>query len=80
MLEESVIYQDILQKGSAQGRELAKHFLLRLLEQTLGKLSTKTRKQVEQLNVQQLSALDEAQPKFKSEKELTAWLKQHIAT
>ena len=84
MLEESVIYQDMLQRASQQAnqkvrdRELS--LLLRLLEQTFGKLSTQTRKQVERLDYEQLTVLDKAQPKFKSEKELTVWLKQHIAT
>lgn len=80
MLEESVIYQDILQKGLAQGRELELRMMLDLLELTLGKLSANTRKLVERLSHKQLAALVEARPKFKSEKELTVWLKQHIAS
>jgi len=88
MLEESVVYQDILQKGVqqgvqqglAQGVQRERKLVMRQLERLLGRLSSKARKQLAQLSVEQLEALGEALVDFKSEKELTAWLKQHAST
>jgi len=88
MLEESVVYQDILQKGVqqgmqqglAQGLEHERKLVRRLLERLLGKLSAKTRQRLAKLSVEQLEALGEALVDFKSEKELTAWLQQHAST
>lgn len=87
MLEESVIYQDILQKGELRGLQLGKQegllheqdLVLRQLGRVLGNVSIKARKQVQQLDFEQLGALGEALLDFTSEKELTAWLKQHRA-
>jgi predicted transposase YdaD len=91
MLEESVIYQDILRKGRKQGLqqglqqgleqglERERKLVMRLLERALGKLSARTRKQIEALNADQLEKLGEEFVEFKNEKALTAWLKQHAA-
>lgn len=88
MLEESSVYQDIFQKGEQRGLLTGKQLgleqgllheqrlVLKQLERLLGKLSTRTRKQVERLTFDQLAALGEALLDFTSEKELTAWLKQ----
>jgi predicted transposase YdaD len=83
MLEESVIYQDIFQKGKQQGVQQGvqqglqheRHLVLRQLERLLGKLPAKVQKQVGQLDFEQLAALGEALFDFTSEKELAAWLK-----
>ena len=80
MLEQSVIYQDILQKGEQRAKAHEQHVLLDLLEQTLGKVSSKARKQVARLNFDQMAALGKVLLKLKSEKELAAWLKQHTAS
>ena len=81
MLEESVVYQDILQKGLQQGLQQGlqreRRLVMRLLERLIGKLSTKTRKQIEELNAEQLEELGEALVDFNSEKDLTAWIEQH---
>jgi predicted transposase YdaD len=85
MLEESVIYQDILQKGELRGLQRGKleglqheqNLVLRQLAHILGKVSSKTRKQIERLDFEQLGALGEALLDFSSENDLTAWLKQH---
>ena len=87
MLEESVIYQDILRKGKRQGKQEGKQeglqeglqqglqrerkLVVQVLERVLGELSVRTRNQLEQLG--------EALVEFNSEKALTAWLKQHTA-
>ena len=84
MLEESVVYQDILQKGVQkglqQGLQRERRLIMRQLDQLIGKLSTKTRKQIEELSADQLEELGEALIGFRSEKDLTAWIKQHITT
>ena len=85
MLEESVIYQDILQKGERlglqeglqEGLQREQALVLRQLVHLLGKVSRKACNQVERLDFEQLAALGEALLDFTSEKELIAWLKQH---
>lgn len=79
MLEESVIYQDILQRGKQVGLQHEQNLVLRQLARVLGKVPSKARKQVEQLDFEQLGALGEALLDFSSEKDLTAWLKRHAA-
>jgi predicted transposase YdaD len=85
MLEESVIYQDIFQKGKQQGVEQglregveqeARKVALRLLERRVGKLSLTVRRQIEQLTREQLEALCEALLDFQSKQDLTRWLRQ----
>jgi predicted transposase YdaD len=76
MLEESVIYQDILQKGEQRGeRKVA----LLQLEERFGKLSPKIRKQIERLPAKQLEELIKALLYFKGSDELIAWLKRNNA-
>ncbi len=80
MLEESVIYQDILQKGEQQGLlKGERKFALLQLEERFGKLSPKIRKQIEHLPAEQLEELIKALLDFKGPDELIAWLKQHNA-
>ncbi len=74
MLEESVVYQDILQKGEQKGeRKLA----MLQLEERFGKLSPKIRKQIEHLPVEQIEELGKALLGFQSKQDLTRWLRQH---
>ena len=82
MLEESVVYQDILQKGVqigiGQGVQQGEQRLVpRQLEQLLGKLPIKTRKQIETLNSEQIENLGGALLKSESQRDLTDWLEQH---
>lgn len=86
MLEESVVYQDILQKGRRRGlqegrqegaEEEARKVATRLLELRFGKLSRSVQRQVERLVVEQLEALCEAQINFQTKDDLNRWLKQH---
>ncbi|MCI0423051.1 MAG: DUF4351 domain-containing protein [Acidobacteria bacterium] len=78
MLEESVVYQDILQKGEQRGEEKeARKVALRLLELRFGKLPSGARRQIERLMVTQLEALLEALLNFQSKQDLTHWLRQH---
>ncbi len=86
MLEESVVYQDILQKGVQIGvgqgvqqglQQGEQRLVLRLLEQLLGKLSAEIRKRIEALDAERLENLGDALLKFKSERDLTDWLERH---
>ncbi len=81
MLEESVIYQDILRKGRKQGlqqgaEQEARKITLRLLERRIGKLSHPVQQQLEQLVVEQVEALGDALLDFQNKEDLTHWLKQ----
>ena len=78
MLEESVVYQDILQKGEQRGEEKeARKVAMRLLERRFGKPSRTMRRQIEQFVLEQVEALCEALLDFQTKDDLTRWLKQH---
>ncbi len=84
MLEESVIYQDILRKGRKQGKQSGlqegeSKFALLVLEERFGKLAPKLRKQIEHLPAPRLEALGKALVYFKEPEELTAWLQKNTA-
>ena len=88
MLEESVVYQDILRKGRKQGRQSGlqeglqqegRTIALRQLEWRFGKLSPAIRRELEQLSVAQLEDLCVALLAFQSKMDLTRWLKQNVA-
>jgi ElaB/YqjD/DUF883 family membrane-anchored ribosome-binding protein len=69
-----------LQRGAQQGELRGElRLVLRQLEALLGQLSAKTRRQLAKLRLEQVEALGEVLVKFKSEKDLTAWLKQHAS-
>lgn len=87
-MEESVIYQDILQKGERLGEQLgeargrlqaARTIALRMIERRCGKPTTTVRWRIEQLTREQLEALCEATLDFRSKVDVTQWLKQHAA-
>lgn len=78
IMQESVIYQDILSEGLAQGRaegELA--LILRQLTHKVGAISDKTESQLRALSLSQLEALGEALLDFRSPEALTQWLSSH---
>lgn len=78
MLEESVIYQDILQKGEQRGAQKeGRNIALLMLEQKFGAPSRTIRQQIERLVTEQIEALCKALLDFKSKEELRQWLKQH---
>ena len=85
MLEESVVYQDILQKGEQRGLQKGlqqgeSRVAMRLLERRFGKLTPTVRRRIEQLALPQLDALCEALLDFQSKDELTRWLKENAPT
>ncbi|WP_373526369.1 Rpn family recombination-promoting nuclease/putative transposase [Nostoc sp.] len=73
IMQESVIYQDILQKG--EQRE-AFRFLNRLLNRRFGDIEPSIIEQVRVLSVEQLEVLGEAFLDFSSVEDLVAWLGQ----
>lgn len=93
MLEESVVYQDILQKGRRRGLQEGlqkglrkgveqgeRKVALSLLERRFGKLSQTVRRQIDQLVGEQLEALCEELLDFQTKADLTRWLKQYAPT
>src|SRR5262249_25386858 len=55
MLEESSVYQDILQKGVQRGvQQGERNIILRQLTRRLGRLSAKVRKQIENLSLKEI--------------------------
>jgi predicted transposase YdaD len=78
MLEESVVYQDILQKGEQRGVQKGERKLVMLLlGERFGKLSPKIHKQIERLPAEWIEELGKALLGFQSKQDLTRWLRQH---
>ncbi len=77
MLEESVVYQDILRKGKRQGVQQEGQTIARLqLERRFGKLSLGVRRQLDRLSVAQLEALCVALLDFQTPQDMQAWFQQ----
>ena len=79
LMQESVIYQDILEEGLREGRQQglqqeAMSFVLRLLNRRFGNLPANLMIQVETLSVEQLEALGEAILDFETQNDLEQWL------
>lgn len=73
IMQESVIYQDILQKGSKQGEE---RLILRQLNRRFGEIDSSNIERVRVLSVEQLETLGEALLDFSSVDDLIVWLDQ----
>lgn len=89
MLEESVVYQDIFQKGEQRGVQQGlqqgmeqgeKRVALRQLERKFGRISRAARQQIEKLVAEQLDALCDALLDFQTKEDLARWLKLHAPT
>lgn len=74
IMQESVVYQDILQKGIAQG-EVA--VILRLLHRFCGPLNPEIESRIKGLNKPQLEELSEALLDFTNLADLQQWLESH---
>ena len=84
IMQESVIYQDILQEGLQKGRQEGKEegersLILQLLTHKFGKISKEARSQIGQLSLAQLEALGKALLEFSTPLELTRWLEDNRA-
>ena len=79
IMQESVIYQDILQKGEQRGLQRGKQeealaLIMRQLARRLGAIAPQLEDQIRGLSVPQLEDLGEALLDFSSETDLTSWL------
>jgi predicted transposase YdaD len=80
MLEESVVYQDIFQKGEEQGLQQGeRRVALRQLERRFGKLPRGVRGQIDGLALPQLEELCEALLDFQTRNDMLAWFKERAA-
>ena len=77
IMRESVIYQDILQKGQQQGQhQEILSVVTRLLNQRLGHLDSSLSQKIQTLSTEQLEALVEALFNITQIADLVAWLEQ----
>ncbi len=79
VMQESVIYQDILQKGLQQGEERGKkqeaiELILRQLTRRLGAIEPETEEQIRALSITQLEDLAEALLDFTSQSNVINYL------
>lgn len=79
IMQESVIYQDILQKGLQQGQELGKkqealQLILRLLTRRFAAIEPEIEQQIRTLSITQLEELAEALLDFSSQSDLVNYL------
>ena len=88
MLEESVVYQDILRKGRKQGRQRGlqeglqqglRTIVQQQLERCFGQLSPAVHQQLDRLAAAQLEALGVALLEFQTPHDLQAWLKKQAS-
>jgi predicted transposase YdaD len=74
MMRESVIYQDILEKGRQEGRqEGERSLILRLLNRRVGEVPEELRSRLTTLSLEQLETLGEALLDFETITDLEAW-------
>lgn len=75
IMQESVIYQDILQKGEQKGKKQeALALILRQLPRRIGSVNPQLQEQISSLSVLQLEDLGEALLDFSTETDLINWL------
>jgi len=85
LMQDSVIYQDILAQGVQKGRQEGRQegeasLILRLLERRCGPIAESVVAQVRSLPVDQLEALGEALLDFTAPSDLLTWLQQQAPT
>ncbi|WP_375500844.1 Rpn family recombination-promoting nuclease/putative transposase [uncultured Nostoc sp.] len=75
IMQESVIYQDILRKGQEQGKQQEAFSLcMSLLEERFGEIDDSISQKVQALNIEQLEALCRALFRISEVDNLVAWL------
>ncbi len=77
MMQESVIYQDILQKGE---QKEAFRFFNRLLNRRFGEIDSSIIERIRVLSTEQLEVLGEDFLSFSSVSDLIAWLEQNVSS
>ncbi|WP_413167440.1 DUF4351 domain-containing protein [Capilliphycus salinus ALCB114379] len=80
-MKESVIYQDILQKGRQEGRQEGllqgeASLIIRLLTRRFGEVDPQLQQQIRSLSISQLETLGEALLDFTTLTDVTAYLEQ----
>jgi predicted transposase YdaD len=81
IMQESVIYQDILQKGQEQGeKKEAFRFLNRQLNRRFGEIDSSIIERIRVLSTEQLEALGEEFLSFSNISDLVAWLEQNTSS
>ena len=74
IMQQSVIYQDILQEGEERG---GRSLVLRQLARRIGEVSPEMRSQIQALSLPQLEALGEALLDFTKPDDLHEWIRSH---
>jgi predicted transposase YdaD len=77
IMQESVIYQDILQKGNKQGEE---RVIIRQLNRRLGEIDLVLLERIKSLSVDRLDLLAEALLDFSNVSDLVTWLDRDISS
>jgi predicted transposase YdaD len=78
IMQESVIYQDILQKGEQRGKKQeAIALIMRQLARRIGVIDSQLEQQICSLSITQLEDLAEALLDFSNQTDLTSWLATH---
>jgi predicted transposase YdaD len=84
IMRESVIYQDIIQKGRAEGRAEARQeeflLIIRLLTRQIGTLDPELLERIRKLSFSEWADLGEALLDFSDISDLVAWLEEHQGT
>lgn len=74
-MQESPIYQEIIQKGVQQGVQQGKQdIVMRLLTRRIVTVSPEARSQIQKLSIEQLDELSEVLLDFANTTDLTIWL------
>jgi predicted transposase YdaD len=80
LMQESVIYQDILQKGEQRGEQKeALKYTLRLLNRRFGKIDSLIIERLQVLTTEQLEGLGEEFLDFSNISNLVTWLEQNTS-
>ena len=80
IMQDSVIYQDILQKGEQKGEQKeAFRFLNRQLNRRFGEIDLSIVERIKLLSTEQLEALGEEFLSFSNVSDLVAWLEQNVS-
>ena len=81
IMQESVIYQDILQKGEQKGEQKeALKYTLRLLNRRFGEIDSLIIERLQVLSTEQLEGLGEEFLDFSNVSDLVAWLEQNTSS
>ena len=81
-MRESVVYQDILQKGLQQGLQQGRQqgevtLILRLLNRRFGEVDPQWQERIQGLSIPQLEELSLALLDFEAVTDLASWLDEH---